>query len=210
MTGDDAGRRLGREALRRLAATGRVVVEPGLTDAEFERIEREYGFEFADDHRGFLAAGLPVGFRSGADAASRSARGWPHWRGDEPDRIRERLERPAAGVLFDVEYNAFWAPRWGARPAALAEALQVARRRLATVPRMVPVYGHRYLPAGRGTWGHAVLSMYQTDIVEYGADLAGWVHRDLGPDPAATTDPAADLPRAAARITVPFWRDLVD
>ena len=51
---------LGAEAARRLAETGLYECEPGLTDAEFERIEREYGFEFADDHRAFLAAGLPV------------------------------------------------------------------------------------------------------------------------------------------------------
>ena len=33
---------------------------PGLTDAEIDRAEREYGFEFADDHKAFLQAGLPV------------------------------------------------------------------------------------------------------------------------------------------------------
>ncbi len=47
--------RLGAEA-----ATGRYGCEPGLTETEFARIEREYGFEFTDDHRAFLAAGLPV------------------------------------------------------------------------------------------------------------------------------------------------------
>lgn len=35
-------------------------IEPGLSEAEFDRIERDFGFEFADDHRAFLAAGLPV------------------------------------------------------------------------------------------------------------------------------------------------------
>jgi hypothetical protein len=33
---------------------------------------------------------------------------------------------------------------------------------------MVPVYSHRYLPAGRGTYGQPVLSMHQTDIIFYG------------------------------------------
>ena len=33
-----------------------LVSEPGLTDAEFLRVEEALGFEFADDHRAFLAA----------------------------------------------------------------------------------------------------------------------------------------------------------
>ncbi|HEX6988975.1 MAG TPA: hypothetical protein VF282_05850 [Bacillota bacterium] len=51
------GRRLGEEAARRLARTGRYQIGPGLTDTEIARIERTYQFEFADDHRAFLAAG---------------------------------------------------------------------------------------------------------------------------------------------------------
>ncbi|MFF3885692.1 hypothetical protein [Streptomyces sp. NPDC001914] len=48
------GARLGAEAAHRLAETGLYTFEPGLTDAEFTRIEREYGFEFAEAmHREF-------------------------------------------------------------------------------------------------------------------------------------------------------------
>ncbi|GAA5008870.1 hypothetical protein [Actinopolymorpha pittospori] len=54
------GARLGAEAARRLAQLGCYELAPGLTDAEFARIEAQYGFEFADDHRAFLAAGLPM------------------------------------------------------------------------------------------------------------------------------------------------------
>jgi hypothetical protein len=52
--------RLGEEAAQRLARTGQCDIGPALTDAEFARIERDYEFEFADDHRAFLAAGLPL------------------------------------------------------------------------------------------------------------------------------------------------------
>jgi len=49
------GRRLGEGAARRLAQTGRYEIGPGLTDTEIARIERDYQFEFAEDHRAFLA-----------------------------------------------------------------------------------------------------------------------------------------------------------
>ncbi|WP_038842512.1 hypothetical protein [Salinispora arenicola] len=184
---------IGAEAARRLAEQRRVELEPGLTAAEFDRIEGRFGFEFADDHRAFLSAGLPIG------------RGWPDWCDGEVDHLRDRLAWPVKGVLFDVEHNAFWHDEWDARPADRGEALVVAGERLASVPQMIPVYSHRYLPAGRGTFGHPVLSMYQTDIIFYGVDLMDYVRQEFG---AGESRDRRD-PRWQPHATVAFWRELV-
>jgi len=102
---DSEGAFLGREAARRLAERRLVEIEPGLTAADLDHVERRFGFEFADDHRAFLAAGLPVG------------RGWPDWRDGGVEQLRDRLAWPVDGVLFDVEHNEFWRQEWGKRPA---------------------------------------------------------------------------------------------
>src|SRR6266540_1051379 len=136
---------LGIEAARGLACKNACVLEPGLTDAEFARVEQEFGFEFADDHRAFLATALPV------DKDPDARHTWPDWRDGEPAALRAQLGRPVDGVLFDVEHNVFWHRGWGERPADVGEALKTARTELAKVPRLVPVYAHRCLPAGRGT-----------------------------------------------------------
>jgi hypothetical protein len=83
---------LGAEAARRLAETGLYEFEPGLTDAKFKRIGREYGFEFADDHRAFLVAGLPVNIPP--EDGQTWSRPWPEWRGGDLDSLRRR---PSAG-----------------------------------------------------------------------------------------------------------------
>jgi hypothetical protein len=163
---------------------------PGLTDAELTGVEERYGFRFAADHRALLAAALPVG------------RGFPNWRDGAPDELAAALAWPVDGVLFDVEHNAFWYPAWGDRPAGVGEALTVARRELATVPPLVPIFSHRYLPGVGGPAGHPVLSMVQTDIIVYGADLTSYLRAEFGD--AHRAQMAADV-----RPTVPFWSDLV-
>ncbi|GAA4211489.1 hypothetical protein GCM10022220_33240 [Actinocatenispora rupis] len=162
---------------------------PGLTEEYLDEVESRYGFRFAADHREMLAAALPVG------------PGFPDWRTDSDD-LRRRLVAPADGVLFDVEHNAFWYDGWGARPSGDAAARAVAVERLAAAPPLVPVYGHRYLPGTGGGAGHPVLSVHQTDIVVYGADLPRYLRAEFG---AGT---GADL-TAGAVCTVPFWSDLV-
>lgn len=182
---------IGRSAARLLSGFGRFTIMAGLSDEEFERIEGEFGIEFAADHRAFLAAGVPMG--SG---------GWPDWRSGDPKRLRRQLDWPIEGVLFDVEHCRFWVEDWGDRPDAMADALVVAARHLAEVPRMVPVYGHRYLPSGRENWGHPVLSMYQADIIVYGVDLLDYIGREFGHErPGISLDVTA---------TVPFWRDVLE
>ncbi|MFF4825696.1 hypothetical protein ACFY20_22225 [Streptomyces sp. NPDC001312] len=197
----NGGVRRGAAAARRLVQTGLHEFEPGLTDAEFTRIEREYGFEFADDHRAFLAAGLPVNVPP--EDGQTWSRPWPEWRGGDLDSLRRQLDWPVEGVLLAVEHNAFWHEGWGERPAAGTAALDTARRRLMEAPVLVPVYAHRYLPAGRGSFGHPVLSMWQTDIIYYGLDLVDYMHQEF--DEARGEVDESWTPRA----TVPFWRDLL-
>jgi hypothetical protein len=199
------GVRLGEQAARDLARTGCCEIGPGLTEAEFARIEREYGFEFADDHRAFLEMGLPLNgpLPQTEGVIYTHAKPWPDWRDDDPRKLREALNWPVEGVLFDVEHG-YWDHDWGERPEDRAEAVEAAAVLLAAVPRMVPIYGHRYLPAGHGSYGHPVLSMWQTDIIYYGSDLVDYIHHEFG-----TPDPGPDDSRPNPRATVPFWRDFV-
>ncbi|PRC42597.1 hypothetical protein C6A85_000000109685 [Mycobacterium sp. ITM-2017-0098] len=169
MTGT-GGAQLGNEAAQRLAALDSVPIEPGLSDDELTRVERELGFEFADEHRSFLAAGLPVGAQ------------WPNWRSEGRRSLTKRVQLPVEGVLFAVEWSDFWSDGWGKRPARMKDALRTARYRLARVPQMIPVYSHHYLPGGRGSSRHPVLSVVQTDVVLRGTDLADYIGNEFGPD----------------------------
>ncbi|MET7993254.1 hypothetical protein ABZU76_20390 [Amycolatopsis sp. NPDC005232] len=76
----------GARAARLLAALDCCRIEPGLTDAEFDRIEAQYDIEFADDHRAFLAAGLPV--ESPREEGQTWQQPWPDWRNGDPATLR--------------------------------------------------------------------------------------------------------------------------
>ncbi|QUH05298.1 hypothetical protein HUO13_35010 [Saccharopolyspora erythraea] len=192
---DDEGTRIGEEAARRLAELGRCEIEPGLTDAEIDRVEARHGFEFATDHRAFLAVGLPVGGPGRERPGS-----WPDWRNGDPGQLRAQIGRAADLLLFDVRHG-HWRQSWGPRPDTPEEAVEVAKVHVARAPAIVPVYAHRYLPAGRGFYGHPVLSLYGADCIYYGTDLADYVRREFEVPPP----PRGDDWRP--RATVPFWRD---
>jgi hypothetical protein len=94
--------------------------------------------------------------------------------------IRERLDFPRDGIFFDIEHNAFWLDEWGTRPAGLSDAFAIARRAVADAPVLIPICGHRYIPAEPSEPGNPVYSVHQTDIIYYGAHLMEYFQNEFG------------------------------
>jgi hypothetical protein len=142
--------------------------DAGLTDAEVALTEARFGFRFPPDLRAFLQTALPRGPR------------FPDWRSGDEAALRDWLDMPRQGVLFDVEHNGFWLEEWGPRPGPVEEALRVAGELVAAAPRLIPVYSHRMMPDDPHLAGNPVFSVHQTDIIHYGFDLADYLRNEFG------------------------------
>jgi hypothetical protein len=126
-----------------------------------------FGFRFPPDLRELLQTALPRGPE------------FPDGGGGDRARLREWLDLPRQGILFDVEHNRFWLPAWSPRPDSLAEALRVAGEFIAAAPRLIPIFMHRMIPDEPHLPGNPVLSVHQTDIIYYGFDLADYLGREF-------------------------------
>jgi hypothetical protein len=186
-----------RALVDRLREKG-IEFEDGLKAVELEQIQKRYSLSFPADLVEFLSVGLPV------------SKNFPNWRtgivesAERARSIEEMLRWPAEGISFDVRRNDFWMASWGARPASVEEAVSEALRQVASAPKLIPLWGHRYLPAEPLEAGNPVLSVYQTDIVYYGVDLDAYFVREFG----LTTDGARNGARAPRRIR--FWSDVIE
>jgi hypothetical protein len=115
------------------------------------------------------------------------------------DNLQLLLDAPFDGVWFDVEHNAFWSPEWGTKPEILDARREVVRLAVLDAPRLIPVFGHRYIPSHPCSAGNPVFSVHQTDIIYYGNDLADYFYHEFRvPLPSW----AAQRPRH-----IQFWSD---
>jgi hypothetical protein len=117
----------------RLSLAG-VKFDEGLSSKELELIEGRFQFHFPPDLREFLGCALPI------------SKGWIDWRRWSDSEIQARLNWPFEGICFDIQHNAFWLDRWGEKPAELTKAFERARATVEHGPRLIPIYGHRYMP----------------------------------------------------------------
>ncbi|HEY2588371.1 MAG TPA: SMI1/KNR4 family protein [Tepidisphaeraceae bacterium] len=145
----------------------RVEFDAGLTNAEFDAAESRYGFRFPPDLRAFLQTALPKGPR------------FPDWRSGDEAAIRDWLDGPRRGVVFDIEHNGFWLDEWGPHPASIVDAVRRGEELVSAAPRLIPIYGHRMMPDEPNLPGNPVFSVHQTDIIHYGYDLADYLRHEF-------------------------------
>lgn len=166
---------------------------PGLTEWELQQAEESYGLTFPPDLRVLLSFALPIG------------KSWPNWREINSAAIWKMLNWPYEGLCFDIEHNGFWPQRWGPKPVGLAECFVIAKHRLDTAPKLIPICGHRYLPERPHVEGNPVLSVYQTDIIHYGTDLDSYFKNEFH---YYFGTPEYQIVGPIRRIE--FWSDLID
>jgi hypothetical protein len=160
----------------------------GLTDVECAEVEKQIGIRFPPDLRSLLQFVLPVG------------PGFPNWHEDAPGKAAADFSYLLGGITFDIEHNAFWLPSWGPKPADASVARDAAEAALHVAPRLVRIFGHRFIPDTPEAAGNPVFSVVQTDIVHYGNDLADYYYNEFGVPrpPWAATEPRH----------IPFWTEL--
>lgn len=115
--------------------------------------------------------------------------------------LRRRLDWPVDGLIFDVHNNSFWPSSWRQPPDSRHDRESCARERLAKVPRLIPMYSHRYLTADPAYRPSPVFSVHQSDVIYYGDNILDYVAHEFKVSPL---EPSTDRPR------IPFWADRAD
>ena len=144
-----------------------VELQSGLTKDEICDIETYYNFKFPPDYELFLSTLLPVN------------KGFHNWREYKSEKLRQAINWPLEGIIFDVENNMFWQPEWGDRPDTEGLRKEIAIANLKKFPKLIPICSHRFIPESPYEAGNPIISIYQTDIIYYGSDLLNYLENEF-------------------------------
>jgi hypothetical protein len=187
------------ERLSKLPAS--ISTAAGLTGTEVRAVEDRFGFRFPPDVRAFLQYAMPIGSTLAHPGRIQNGKGFPNWRDFESTELHAQVEWPSRGVLFDVRESGFWLDAWGRRPNAVDDAVEVASLALVSAPKLIPLYGHRYICEEPHASGNPIVSVWQTDVMYYGSDLANWVDNEFFRE--------SPLHFSTTPTDVPFWSGLI-
>jgi hypothetical protein len=164
----------------------------GYTQAELEDVQDRWKLRFPPDLLELMRKRRPL-----------MPRGFD-WLKTPSAEIQRILEWPFEGLWFDVQENELWWPEWGEKPKALFDQGKKLGEIIARAPKLIPLDGHRFLPETPNERGNPVFSVYQSDVIYYGADLADWIVREeRGWEAGRAIDPTQP-PKE-----IPFWSEMV-
>jgi hypothetical protein len=110
------------------------------------------------------------------------------------------LEDLVDNIHFDVTQNNFWLDQWGDVPSDPQESRQIVADALAEAPTLIPIMAHRAIPNDPLAAGNPVFSVWQTDIILYGANLTEYLANEF----------KRRYEISPETRTIRFWSRLVD
>jgi hypothetical protein len=164
----------------------------GYTYAELDEIQVRWKLRFPPDLLKLLTLRRPL-LSAGFD-----------WIRTPRDEIEQILKWPSEGFTFDVLENRLWWPRWESKPRSFLAQARRFEKILASAPRPIPLGGHRYIPETPSEPGNPVFSIYQSDVIYYGVDLADWLLREERGWTAGRLIDPSHPPKE-----IPFWSEVV-
>ncbi|XP_027361978.1 uncharacterized protein LOC113869720 [Abrus precatorius] len=167
-----------------------VVIDKGLSDAEFSNLQSNFNFSFPPDLRAILQQGLPI------------STGFPNWRSSSSQQLQILLSLPTSSILRRVSKTRFWHPSWGPEPRDPTHALS---RLLNEAPPLVPIYRHCYMPSSPNVSGNPVFYIdHDGDVRLLSFDVAGFFREFLCRQPE---EPVWAATRARR---IKFWSELAE
>lgn len=170
-----------------------ILFDKGLSLSEITEIEKKFSITFPIELTRLYSIGLPV------------SDGFYNWRNNNEGnvrRIKEVLNMPLQGLIFDLESNNFWCDEFGKKPENINEARNLLVEHYKRAPQMIPIYGHRYMPFLPDETSIPVFSIMQSDIIYYGIDLVSYLEIEFG------LKQYGELMQMNIRY-VDFWSDLL-
>ena len=152
--------------------------QPGYSNAELEAAEKKWRFVFPPDYKRFLLKYRPEGDQI------------VDWVRSKDEEIQERLDWPLSSILFDIK-NGFWIKTWPKKPESIAQRKELTIALISEAPKLIPVFGHRYIPDRPSINGNPILSVSQLDIIIYGTSCL------LNTSPSARDRTRSGMPYSA-------------
>src|SRR5260370_13855027 len=189
----------------------------GLSEQEIATIEKNYHLCFPPDYRLSLQAlhsvDRPLVGARYADNETMipiTAPAFYNWQTDT-EAIQAAYEWLVEGLCFDVQWSNLWPQSWGAKPETTEAQEARVRELVNAAPKLIPVFGHRYLLAEPCEAGNPGLSIYQSDMMIYGVDLHHYFLAEFWALAGVGGSVSGQLiqVRSETYQTIPFWGEFL-
>lgn len=168
-----------------------IQLKEGLSDEELKIIEDIYELKLPEQLKSFYSTAIPI---------SQGFYNWGDFRSNYVDYLKQEINRPTYDLFRFID-DIDWCDEWGDEPVLEKERNSIIYEKLKKAPKLIPFFGHRYIPEGDYS-NCPILSVYNTDIIYYGSSIDEYFEVEYGYKSQRNID-FDHIDR------IPFWTDLI-
>lgn len=136
----------------------------GMNESEIDHIEKKYQIKFPPDYREFLKILHTI------NGTPNDGHFFLNWLEDE-QMINEKLNWP----FCSISHDRVWLKSWGIIPDDQNAIINRFSKWYDDAPKLIPVFGHRYIVSEPCKSGNPILSVYGSDTIIYGWNLKDYL-----------------------------------
>ena len=156
----------------------------GLTEEEIDRIEEKYQVKFTVEHRAFLNILHTIDKKEPREHYDENDKliyvyksFFHNWLIDD-DELEYRLRWSYETILDDL-LNQSWWNFLGKEPQSNEGKKIIFTEQFQVAPKLIPIYGHRFVISEPQNVDNPVLSVYGSDIIIYGWNMRHYLLSEL-------------------------------
>lgn len=208
----------------------------GLEEEEIDAIEAKYQIKFTKEHRAFLNILHTIDKKEPVDRYNEEGEAYCikesffyNWKTDDKE-LKDRFNWVFQTILDDIlGVNQTWLASWGkVRPKSDATKKEIFSNWLEQAPKLIPIFGHRFVVSEPADCDNPVLSVYGSDIIVYGWNMRHYLLSELNEhlelqyweydeeyddwsiEPKKELQDLCTLEYAAAKHKkIPFWEEMI-
>ena len=184
--------------LKNLLRSKGIRLLPGLTEEEFLKIEEIYGITFPADLHMIYENFIPI---------SKKPRSFYNWHDFSPQNIAHIKKKIFRAYKYFIPYmRPFYKMSLHKDMDQLTDEALIL-----TLPQLIPIYGHRFMPASPEDAGNPVFSIVGTDMIYYGSDIFNYFDLEFAYEPSTKErNDAFEAMRLSPVKPIFFWDDMLD
>jgi hypothetical protein len=207
----------------------------GLEEEEIDVIEQKYQIKFTPEHRAFLNILHTIDRQEEVECYDEEGEVYclkksffHNWKTDDKE-LNYRFDWIFETIFDDIlGVNQPWLESWGkVRPKSNVAKKEFFSNWLEQAPKLIPIFGHRFVVSEPSDCDNPILSVYGSDIIVYGWNMRHYLlselkehlelmYRDCDEEYGYSIEYGKELEAietyeyvAAKNKTIPFWEEMI-
>ena len=179
------------DQIKRMLIEKKIKISNGMSEKEIKKVEKIYQIVFPKDYKEMLKE-FVLDCNNWRDISEKNI-----------SYLKDKINAPIEGIIFDIENNGFWMNEFGNKPKNIQERVNIFLKYIEknNIPKLIPILNNTYM-IGDENSEYPIVSVIQKDIIILSNNLINYFEQKL--------NISKQNELYFRNIKIPFWSNIIN